>query len=127
MHKMNEIEKRFFDAYLKYEEIEENDETCILKPHVQIGIYEVDFVFDRDFVIEVDGHEFHKTKEQRFSDYNRERYLMKNGYKVIRFMGTEVFIDAEKCIADMLEISECFDNKNIEIFHCGLDSGKDIK
>jgi hypothetical protein len=119
---MNEIEERFFNAYLKCEEVTADDECCYLKPSVQIGPYVVDFVFDKKYVIEIDGHESHKTKEQRFKDYQRERFLMKEGYLVIRFMGSEVFIDAEKCVLDMLEVSRIIDEQFIKAFHSGVDS-----
>lgn len=125
---MNKIEKMFFDAYLDSEGITEDNECCILKHHMQIGIYQPDFVFEEDkIVIEIDGHDYHKTKEQRFNDYTRERYLMKNGYTVIRFMGTEVFLNAEKCVEEMFEIMGVIDEKHSELFYNGLKSGREGK
>lgn len=125
---MNKIEKMFFDAYLKSEDIEETDEACCMKHHLQIGIYQPDFCFEDDkIVIEIDGHDYHKTKEQRFNDYTRERYMMKNGYTVIRFMGTEVFLDADKCVEEMFEIAGILDQKESDIFYRGLKSGREGK
>ena len=99
---MNKIEQMFFDAW-------NGDEYCSydddLVPGKIIGPYKVDFYYETKelnivsrFVIEIDGHESHKTKEQRDYDYKRERYLQKQGCCVIRFMGTEVFLDAQTCI-----------------------------
>lgn len=119
---MNELEQKFYDAFL-YEE--QNDDMCYIgtiEPQVVIGIYKADFVVDGEFVIEIDGHEYHKTKEQREQDYKRERYLMRNGYLVIRFTGTEVFLSPNECAMDartiinqilekreIKEVSACFD------------------
>lgn len=72
-----------------------------------IGSYRVDFVVrKRRFVIEIDGHDFHKTKEQRTSDCIRQRSLNMDGFHVIRFTGTEVFRDAKKCADQTLELLE---------------------
>lgn len=43
------------------------------------------------FCIECDGHEFHKTKEQRENDNKRMRLLIKYGWTVIRYTGTEIY------------------------------------
>lgn len=119
--KMNEIELRFFNAYL--DELNRFNKDAdyannypyylfYIKPQEVIGIYKVDFVYN-DCVIEIDGHESHKTKEQREYDYTRERYLMKKGYHIIRFMGTEVFLDTHKCVMEVIEIANHF-KKNEE-------------
>lgn len=58
-----------------------------------------------NFAIECDGHEFHeKTKEQAASDRRRERNLMKLGYHVIRFTGSEIYGGSYHCAGDALEI-----------------------
>jgi len=67
---MNEIEQRFYDAYKEITETSDYPEDLIdyikndLEVQIPIGIYKPDFVLD-DFIIEIDGHEYHKTKEQR--------------------------------------------------------------
>ena len=95
---MNEIEKQFWDShYCKLA-------RGALKPQVQIGPYLVDFVFMDEIIVEIDGHEAHKTKEQRAYDYKRERYLLKEGYTVARFMGTEVFLNADECGREMIRV-----------------------
>ena len=98
---MNQIEQLFYETYLDMRGPNPNE----LEPEKVIGLYKVDFLFRDRFVIEIDGHEAHKTKEQRENDYNRERYLMKRGYIVIRFTGTEVYLETEKCVSDMVEIT----------------------
>lgn len=107
---MNNIEQMFWNAYQK--RMTENDEDYKLEPQVVIGLHKVDFAceagFDMKFAVEIDGHDFHKTKEQREKDYKRERYLMRQGYIPIRFTGTEVFLEADKCVDELLEIIESF-------------------
>ena len=56
-------------------------------------------------IVECDGHEFHqKSKQQVEKDNQRERDLKKLGYEVVRFSGSEIFKDAEKCVEDLLDI-----------------------
>ena len=76
---------------------------------VEIGNYRVDFELinhkDKKIIVECDGHEFHqKSKQQVEKDNQRERDLKKLGYEVVRFSGSEIFKDAEKCVEDLLDI-----------------------
>lgn len=90
------IERRFFLAC-------QNRLSVI--PQYQIGNYRIDFALPEQRVaIELDGHEYHKTKEQRTNDASRERYLQKHGWQVIRFTGSEIYKDVQRCIQDVLEI-----------------------
>lgn len=118
---MNDIEKLFYNAFLKFEEIEDGT-PCDLLPQQVVGIYKVDFVY-ADCAIEIDGHEHHKTKEQREYDYKRERYLLKNGYIPVRFTGTEVFLDAYRCVEEMYEIAEGIQNRHINDWETGVKWG----
>ena len=117
---MNEIEQRFFDAFIQYEE------PTAITAQVPIGIYIADFVLYKGnmipSVVEIDGHEFHKTKEQRFADYKKERYFMSEGYTVIRFMGSEVFVNAEKCVEEAVNLACAFDEKILNAYEHGKES-----
>lgn len=76
-----------------------------LEPQQWIGPYRVDFlVRGKRLVIELDGHEFHKTKEQRTRDASRQRYLQSVGYEVVRFTGTEIFKNAALCVGQTLAL-----------------------
>jgi very-short-patch-repair endonuclease len=81
----------------------------VLEPQRRIGQYVMDFaVRGREVGIEIDGHDSHKTKEQRTHDAQRQRYLEKLGWKVVRFTGTEVFSDAAKCVQELLELLDAW-------------------
>jgi|LSQX01.2.fsa_nt_gb very-short-patch-repair endonuclease len=102
---MNEIEKTFYDAFIDELVNPENKIQYSQEIHSQvvIGIYVVDFVVNDKYIIEIDGHEHHKTKAQRYQDYQRERYLISMGYIVIRFTGSEVFVDPHSCAIETLK------------------------
>lgn len=58
-------------------------------------------------LIECDGHEFHdRTKEQAQRDKSRDRALSARGWRVLRFTGSEIYRDAEKCAAEIAQIVE---------------------
>ena len=70
-------------------------------PQHKIGNYRVDFLLIRNtgrhsesVVVELDGHAFHdKDKRQRAYEKARDRFLVKNGYRVLHFTGSEVVAD----------------------------------
>jgi hypothetical protein len=65
----------------------------------------VDFlVASRKVVIELYGYRYHKTKEKLTSDAERERDLQRRGYQVIRFTGSEVTKDVNRCVDDVIAI-----------------------
>ena len=49
-------------------------------------------------IIELDGHDYHSTKEQRNYDYERENNLKLAGYHVIRFTGSQVYRNPFDCL-----------------------------
>lgn len=121
---MNEIEQKFYDAFVEWD----GNESKNIIEQVPVGIYVADFViYPNAFlptIIEIDGHEWHKTKEQRFLDYQKERFFMSMGYLVIRFMGSEVFVDAEKCAESACKLACMFDEKLIDGYEYGLKQGR---
>lgn len=57
----------------------------------------------REFVVEVDGHDFHeKTKAQAAKDKRRDRKLTALGYAVLRFTGSEVFRAPDDCVTEVV-------------------------
>ena len=81
-----------------------------LEPQHEVNVagktYRIDFVYPgKPIAIELDGHDYHKTKEQRTADAQRERALQSMGWTVIRFTGTEIYHDAPKCVLDTIRLS----------------------
>lgn len=91
------IEELFFEACRKY--------GVEVMPQYEIGRYRIDFVMpEQKVAIELDGHDYHKTKAQRTNDTERERYLQKQGWQVIRFTGTEIYKNVQQCVQDVIDI-----------------------
>lgn len=94
------IEKLFFTAAS-----ESSAFYYQLIPQYQIDRYRVDFAIPEfEIAIELDGHEYHKTKEQRTNDASRERYLESLGWRVIRFTGSEVYKDSQACVEEAIKL-----------------------
>jgi very-short-patch-repair endonuclease len=72
--------------------------------------YRVDFAFlksdkSKRLCVEIDGHDFHeKTKAQVAADKERERSIVKQGFTLLRFTGSEVVKNPRKCIEDVLAV-----------------------
>jgi len=100
----SEIEKLFLLA--AYERIDG------LVPQYQVLNYRIDFAIpDKMIAIEIDGHDYHKTKEQRTHDNQREREIklaLPATWTIIRFTGSEIFRNAALCVDEVLQ----FINKN---------------
>jgi len=78
-----------------------HDENLVvdLQPTVLNGRYRIDFAFFSDearWAVELDGHDFHeKTKAQAARDKRRDRELVANGWKILRYTGSEVYGDVD--------------------------------
>lgn len=72
--------------------------------------YRVDFVVTKDgspvkVAIELDGHDFHeKTREQVRKDKARERAIVRQGFTVLRFAGSEVMKNPRKCVEEVADV-----------------------
>lgn len=97
----NSYESEFFlaDGFLSLGAVDDLGDV-ILGQQVQLGEYRVDFLLgasncNRRIVIECDGHDFHeRTKLQAQRDKSRDRWLQTHGFSVLRFTGTEIYVDA---------------------------------
>lgn len=57
--------------------------------------------------VEIDGHQWHeKTKEQAAKDKKRERFIVSNGYQVMRFTGSEILKNSIECCEQVLSLVE---------------------
>jgi hypothetical protein len=55
--------------------------------------------------VECDGHEFHeRTKEQAQADKARDRLLQRHGIRALRFTGSEIWEDPDKCAFEILRV-----------------------
>ncbi len=73
-----------------------------LETQIWIDKYRVDFkVSDANVVIELDGHEFHSTRQQRRKDAYRDRILTQKGFTVFRFTGDEVVANPRNCVEEI--------------------------
>jgi very-short-patch-repair endonuclease len=74
-------------------------------PQYQLNGYRLDFAwFGRKVAVEVDGHDYHKTKEQRSYDAKRDRELTKMGWTTLRFTGSDVYKNADAVAGEVLQI-----------------------
>jgi very-short-patch-repair endonuclease len=108
------IEKMFWDASRQ----ECNWLLFGLRYQYKVENYTLDFAFIRgDFklAIEIDGHEFHSTKQQRTRDAKRARKLSELGWEVIRFTGNEVYKDAVDCVLQTCKI--IYNRTGIEMYN----------
>jgi very-short-patch-repair endonuclease len=96
----NEIESIFWSAgYFELSKLGD------LIPQYQADRYRLDFALIGNgfkVAIEIDGHDYHKTKTQRGADYQRQRHLERLGWRFIRFTGSEIYIDVQKCVRDVM-------------------------
>lgn len=65
-----------------------------------------EYIFNKPIIIELDGHDYHSTKEQRNYDYDRENNLKLAGYHIIRFTGSQVFNEPFSCVEKVYEYAK---------------------
>lgn len=74
-------------------------------PQHPVGKYRLDFAIpDKRIAIELDGHEYHKTRYQRTHDAKRDRWLYGQGWHVLRFTGTEIHQNLDRCIDEICDL-----------------------
>lgn len=81
------------------------DELSLPVPQYQLNGYRLDFAWpEHKVAVEVDGHDYHKTKEQRSYDAKRDRELIKKGWTTLRFTGSDVHKDADAVADEVIQI-----------------------
>lgn len=84
-------------------------------PQAKVAKYRVDFIVDRvapygmtsgvPVIVELDGHAFHdKDKKQRAYEKSRDRFLVKEGYRLLHYTGSEIFADPFKVAHEVLSM-----------------------
>ncbi len=93
--------------YVKLKENTLEEDFKLIEQQLKIDRYRVDFAIpQKSIVVELDGHDSHKTKKQRTNDAQRERYLQQNGWYVIRYTGSEIKTDIQRCLKDFYSITK---------------------
>ena len=82
-------------------------------PQFQIGPFRADFLVYNtatreekiSAVIELDGHDFHdRNKHQRAYEKARDRFFVKQDFKVLHFTGSEIVSDPHKAAFEVLSV-----------------------
>lgn len=100
----------------------------VIRPQAKIGQYRVDFLLEQHglgpddicspVIVELDGHDFHdKDKHQRSYEKARDRFLVKQKYRVLHFTGSDIVTDPYKAAYEVLELVGVF----IDSFREGYD------
>ncbi len=79
----------------------------VLIPQLCVGGYRADFAIingEKGILVEVDGHEFHSTPEQKENDAKRDRKLLRLGWVTVRFTGKEIHKDPTGCVNEILTL-----------------------
>lgn len=70
----------------------------------QIGKYRADLLIFPHLVVECDGHASHeKTPEQASRDKERDRWMLRHGFFVFRFTGTDITHRLPKCVGEICD------------------------
>ena len=92
------IETRFWEAAQQSALLQAHG----LTPQYPVLQYWLDFALPDDRIgIELDGWQWHQTPEQRLHDYRRDRRILAEGWRLLRFMGIEVTRHLDACLAEI--------------------------
>jgi hypothetical protein len=70
---------------------------------VQVTKYRLDFLIDKELVIEVDGAAWHSSPEAKERDAERDKALTAEGYQVLRIPAKITLYNPEQAIAQVRE------------------------
>ncbi|HZA80696.1 MAG TPA: DUF559 domain-containing protein [Actinomycetes bacterium] len=74
----------------------------LVEPGCKIGPYRVDFLIVPRLVVEIDGEgPVRASSDQVVRERRRDRYLVAQGYAVLRFAGDEVWANPWRCAAEV--------------------------
>jgi len=96
--------------------------TIAIRPQQWVGPYRADFVVaysffnaELDLIVEADGHEYHSAKRQMAKDKKRDRFMTAQGYRILRFTGSEIWRSAPKCAKVVIGMVMAFQTECVEI------------
>jgi hypothetical protein len=74
----------------------------LVEPNCKVGPYRVDFLVLPRLVVEIDGEgPVRASSDQVVRERRRDRYLVAQGYAVLRFAGDEVWSNPWRCAAEV--------------------------
>jgi very-short-patch-repair endonuclease len=96
-----------------------------IEPQAKIDKYRVDFLMHQSgngpdeiltpVIVELDGHDFHdKDKRQRSYEKARDRHLLRAGYRVVHFTGSDVVKDPFAVAFEVLQMLGLYVGTGIE-------------
>jgi very-short-patch-repair endonuclease len=102
-YKLTPIEVPFYNA------LRDTGLTFAVQPRIQgtDRYYRLDFLVFHDghcVAVELDGHDWHKTKEQRSHDAERDRWFAARKIETLRWTGSQVFADPQGCVSELLNV-----------------------
>jgi very-short-patch-repair endonuclease len=108
-----------------------------IRPQARLGTYRVDFALMQNgigpdhiltpVVVELDGHAFHdKDKRQRSYEKARDRFLVKAGYRVLHFTGSDVVADPFKVAYESLDLLGVFSGLGIDSYDKSNPLGQEL-
>jgi very-short-patch-repair endonuclease len=102
-HELTPIEEPFYDA-LAETGLTFSTQTWFQHADRKLRVDFVVWYDGRAVVVELDGPDYHKTREQRTKDAKRDRWLGARGIRVVRFTGSEVHADPAGCVRELLDV-----------------------
>lgn len=89
-----------------YTPIDDDGLGKLVREH-PIGRSRVDFALpELHLAIEIDGFDYHSSRDQLVADRRRQREIEAAGWRVIRFAGSEIRRDAESCVLDVFTTAD---------------------
>lgn len=101
-------EEAFFDAMVSAFDLKPDKGRLFgggltLQMQVQVTKYRLDFLIDKELVIEVDGAAWHSSPEAKERDAERDKALTAEGYQVLRIPAKITLYNPEQAIAQVRE------------------------
>lgn len=79
--------------------------------HIAGTRYHFDFALPEKMIgVEIDGYQWHSSRQQRQHDSQRDRILQAMGWKVLRFTASEVTRNADDCAKEVFDIIKSLPN-----------------
>jgi len=85
--------------------LKRNAKTKGFKLQLNIGPYRVDFAFPKKrIIVECDGRKYHSSPADMKRDQRRDKYLSSLGWRILRFSGRTILLDADTCVKQIAKL-----------------------